>query len=241
MDMAKDTLHRITDDLVGEISRLQFGPPVTHIYNPLIYARPAWDLYLERYGGRPREVVLLGMNPGPWGMAQTGVPFGEVTAVREFLGIETEVGQPQDIHPKRPVNGFDCTRSEVSGQRVWGWVRKTFGSPDRFFPRFFIGNYCPLLFIDKDGRNRTPGNLRTADRSPLEAVCNRALQRTAAYFEAKFVVGFGAYAAQRAEAALEKLDVRVGRITHPSPANPKANRGWEDRVVSELKQMGIGL
>jgi len=42
------------------------------------------------------------MNPGPWGMAQTGVPFGEINAVKDWLGINAEVDKPQKQHPKRP-------------------------------------------------------------------------------------------------------------------------------------------
>ena len=35
-----------------------------------------------------KRVVFLGMNPGPFGMAQVGVPFGEVAAVRDWLRID---------------------------------------------------------------------------------------------------------------------------------------------------------
>jgi single-strand selective monofunctional uracil DNA glycosylase len=63
-------------------------------------------------------------------MAQTGVPFGEVGLVRDFLGIEAKVDQPARVHPKRPIEGFACMRSEVSGRRVWGWVQDRFGSAD---------------------------------------------------------------------------------------------------------------
>ena len=230
---------RITDDLVDELKPLRFGPPVSHVYNPLTYARSVYDSYLERFGKSPKEVILVGMNPGPWGMAQTGIPFGEVTAVREFLGIEASVGQPEVVHPKRPVDGFLCRRSEVSGRRVWGWVKKNFQTPEQFFSRFFIANYCPLLFIDAGGRNRTPNTLPAAERKPLEAACDRALRRTVEYLNPRFVIGIGAFAAQRAEKVLSAHDVRLGRITHPSPANPRANRDWEGVIASELASLGV--
>jgi len=35
--------------------------------------------------------------------------------------------------------------------------------------------------------------------------------------------------------------LKVGRITHPSPANPKANRGWESMVEWELSELGIDV
>jgi hypothetical protein len=76
------TLERVTADLVQALKGLRFGPPVSHVYHPLIYAAEPHRRYLRLYGDRPKEVVLVGMNPGPWGMAQTGVPFGEIGAVR---------------------------------------------------------------------------------------------------------------------------------------------------------------
>jgi len=171
-------LEIITNDLLNELRPLRFGLPITHVYNPLEYAQAPYLRYLTLYASPPKEVLLLGMNPGPWGMAQTGVPFGEVNAVREWLGIEAPVNKPREMHPKRPVYGFACPRSEVSGKRLWGWVQKTFGTPQRFFSRFFVANYCPLLFIEANGRNRTPANLPSAERKPLLAACDRAMRRT---------------------------------------------------------------
>jgi len=234
-------LAEITDTLLKKLNKLRFGPPVTHVYNPLEYARKAYDSYLQRYAGSPREVVLLGMNPGPWGMAQTGVPFGEVQAVREWLRIRAPIDVPAAMHPKRAVEGFNCRRSEISGRRLWGWARKTFQTPDRFFTRFFVANYCPLLFLETSGRNRTPDTLPSDELKPLLGACDRALYQTVEWMRPCHVVGIGEFAARRARAALTGLDVSVGRITHPSPANPKANRGWEKLVEKEFADMGIGL
>ena len=234
-------LFEITDHLARRLKRLSFGPPVTHVYNPLEYAHGGYDAYLRMYAGRPKEVVMVGMNPGPWGMAQTGVPFGEVTAVREWMGIETSTGRPKKTHPKRPVDGFQCKRREVSGKRLWGWAKKRFGTAENFFSRFFVANYCPLMFIDKDGRNRTPDNIRASEQKPLLSLCDSALRETIAYFKPRYVVGIGQFAAGRMRIALADADVISGRITHPSPANPKANRGWETLMESELRALGIRL
>ena len=143
-------LHDITDDLLRELKPLKFGDPVTHVYNPLEYARESYNRYLDLYANRPKEIILLGMNPGPWGMTQTGIPFGEITLVKEWLRINTHVGVPPEMHPKRPVQGFLCPRSEVSGRRLWGWAREKFCTPDRFFDRFFVLNYCPLLWPQQE-------------------------------------------------------------------------------------------
>lgn len=232
-------LNDIVDDLLKELRPLRFGPPVSHVYNPLEYARKAHDRYLKRYAAPPGKIVLLGMNPGPWGMAQTGVPFGEVSAVRDWLNIEAPIDVPENMHPKKPVQGFACPKSEVSGRRLWGWAKNVFGSPDRFFRHFFVANYCPLLFLESSGRNRTPNNLRAKEKKPLLAACDRALRRTIDRIEPDYVIGIGTFARDRAEATLAGLKVPIGRITHPSPANPRANRGWERLIIKEMLDMGI--
>ncbi|MBW2428135.1 MAG: single-stranded DNA-binding protein [Deltaproteobacteria bacterium] len=234
-------LETITDDLLQELHPLKFSAPVTHVYNPLEYARAPYTEYLRRYATAPKEIVLIGMNPGPWGMAQTGIPFGEVTAVKEWLKIEGVVDTPANMHPKRPVTGFNCPRSEVSGKRIWGWARKKFATPQKFFLRFFIANYCPLQFIEAGGRNRTPNQLRALERKPLFAACDRALRRTVEGLKPRFVIGVGQFTSERARIALNDLSVTIGGITHPSPANPKANRGWEVIIEREFMELGITI
>jgi single-strand selective monofunctional uracil DNA glycosylase len=224
----------IADGLRVAVARLTFNPPVEYVYNPLDYARKGYEAYALRYGSSPREVVLLGMNPGPWGMAQTGVPFGEIHVVRYWLGIDVPIGKPKREHPKRPVEGFACRRSEVSGRRLWGWARDTFGKPDRFFKRFFVANYCPLSFMEASGRNITPDKFRPLEREPLFAVCDDALRETVEHFDARFVIGIGAFAANRARIALADFDVRIGQILHPSPASPAANRDWSGQATRQL-------
>jgi len=234
-------LSTITDRLVRDIEALSFAPPVTHVYNPLRYARRPYDRYLKRYANAPVEVVLVGMNPGPWGMAQTGIPFGEVDAVKGWMGIDEPVQKPVHEHPKRPVEGFACQRSEVSGRRLWGWAKETFGSPEDFFRRFLVLNYCPLLFVEATGRNRTPDKLPASERAPLTAICDRALRDTLALTTPRWVVGIGAYAAGRVAAAAGDLEIETGQITHPSPANPRANKGWSALIMEELRRMGIPM
>jgi len=234
-------LVRIAETLAEEVGRLRFSPPVAHVYNPLVYARVPHLLYLNRFGEGAKEAVFVGMNPGPWGMAQTGVPFGEVGLVREWLSIEGTVGKPPDGHPKKPVEGFACRRSEVSGRRLWGLFRRIFPDPVRFFGRFFVLNYCPLLFLDAAGRNITPDKLRPAERAPLLAVCDKALRRSVERLRPARVIGIGTFAAQQATTALAGLDLPVGRILHPSPANPGANRNWEETVLRQLREQGIEL
>ncbi len=237
--MAPAELKAIARQLSRAVQKLDFGAPVSHVYNPLEYAWKSHRTYLERFGRGRKEVVLLGMNPGPWGMAQTGVPFGEVGLVRDWLGIEVEVGRPAREHPKRPVEGFSCRRSEVSGRRLWGWARERFGTPERFFSRFFVANYCPLIFFEESGRNRTPDRLPAAERAPLLATCDRALLRTAEILRPRVVVGVGRFAERRARGALAGLAIEVGGILHPSPASPAANRDWPARATRQLAALGV--
>ncbi len=240
-----ERIQSIHEQLIGELDRMRFAAPVTHVYNPLVYAAVPFAEYLRRFAGlgsragRDR-VLLLGMNPGPWGMAQTGVPFGEVELVRDWLGIEAPVAKPPDEHPKRPVLGFACTRREPSGKRLWGWAHDTFGTPDRFFEHFFIANYCPLIFLEDTGRNRTPDRLKAEERAALYEACDRALAALVEVLEPRRVIGIGRFAETRAQAALPpRVADNVGRVLHPSPANPQANAGWAPLFEQQLADLGI--
>ena len=232
----------ITRRLARQVDTLTFSDPVAHVYNPLIYARAPHEQYLQKYGDtRPGRVLLVGMNPGPFGMAQTGVPFGEVTFVRDWLAISGTVGRPSNEHPKRPILGFSCTRSEVSGARIWGWAADRFTTASRFFEEFFIVNYCPLIFLEETGRNRTPDKLPVAERDPLFRQCDTALRQMAECLQPRAIVGVGAFAQARVAAIAQEMHVPTGAILHPSPASPRANRGWAQQAEQDLQQLGITL
>ncbi len=231
----------ISSRLCRRVGRLSFASPVAYVYNPLEYARAPHQAYLRAYGGMRGRVLLVGMNPGPFGMVQTGVPFGEVNLVRDWLGICDAVGHPIREHPRRKVLGFDCPRSEVSGARLWGWARRRFGKPQAFFRRFFVANYCPLAFIEESGRNRTPDKLPRAEQAALFAACDRALRESVALLEPRMVVGIGAFAEGRAREALNGLDISIGRMPHPSPASPAANRDWPGQAEAALAALGVSL
>jgi len=233
-----DRALEILADLREEVDRLTFGDPITHVYNPLAYAWPAVAQYLVRHGDSPRRVLLLGMNPGPWGMAQTGVPFGEVQAVRGWLGLDAVVGKPAIEHPRRPVLGLDCRRSEVSGRRLWGLFADRFQTAERFFAEHLVLNHCPLVFMEASGRNRTPDKLPVVEREPLLAACDAALAALIDLYQPRWCVGVGGYAEARLRAVCRD-DVRVGRLLHPSPASPAANRGWAEQAVQQLVAQGI--
>ncbi|MEM8929676.1 MAG: single-stranded DNA-binding protein [Acidobacteriota bacterium] len=231
----------ILDDLSRDLAALSFSDPVAHVYDPLQYAREPVRLYVERYAPLAADTLLIGMNPGPWGMAQTGIPFGAISPTRDWLDVAATVEKPAAEHPKRPIEGFDTAKDEVSGMRLWGWAESRFGTPERFFERLFIHNYCPLCFLGDTGRNLTPDKLRVAERRPLLEVCDRGLRRFVEAWGAHRVIGVGAWAETRAKAALDGLDVTIGKILHPSPASPAANRGWAAQAEPQLVALGVEL
>lgn len=231
-----DDLVTVMDRLRAKVQRLRFGPPVAYVYNPLDYAWPVARAYFERYGRGQKEVLFLGMNPGPFGMGQTGVPFGEVASVRDWLKLTGDVGTPKRFHEKRPVLGFECSRAEVSGQRLWGAFAKRHPSADAFFARAFVLNYCPLLFLGESGANITPDKIAKGERRNLERVCDAALADAIRILRPKHVVGVGNFAAKRASIVTGS---DVIRMPHPSPASPAANRGWEEAARKALTEAGL--
>jgi single-strand selective monofunctional uracil DNA glycosylase len=234
-----DLLVQAAAQLRDELADLRFSDPVACVYNPLEYAWEVHAAYLRKYGAGPKKVVFLGMNPGPWGMVQTGVPFGEVKAAKEWLKLTGAIHSPACEHPKRPIRGFDCHRTEVSGQRVWDLFRDRFGSPSAFFLDHFVANYCPLAFVEESGRNRTPDKLPAREVRQLYESCDRHLQSVVEALEPEWLIGIGRFAEERAHAVLAGAPVRIGCILHPSPASPAANRDWAGEVTRQLQELGV--
>lgn len=217
------------------------GKTVSWIYNPLDYAWEVHNQYLTKYGGLGGKTILLGMNPGPWGMGQTGVPFGDVSKVRDYLGLTGDVGQPERLHPKRPIIGLDSSRNEVSGTRLWGIIEDTFGSADEAHANLFVVNHCPLLMFDDGGKNLTPDKLSGHAAKELLKLCDRHLQKVVEILGATRVIGVGAYAEKQAKKALVGMEIEITRIPHPSPASPLANRNggadWREAVTEVFSEM----
>jgi single-strand selective monofunctional uracil DNA glycosylase len=225
--------------LRAAVNKLSFNSPVPHVYNPLDYAWPAHEQYLRRYANSRKRVLFLGMNPGPFGMVQTGVPFGQIAAVRDWLGIDAKIGRPSDEHPKRCVTGLACARNEISGQRLWGLFAKRFGSAEKFFREHLVVNYCPLAFLESSGRNRTPDKLPIAERAALFVACDEHLREVVRVLRPEWLVGVGDFAAKRAREVFVDPSPRLGRILHPSPACPESNVNWAGKVTTQLRELGV--
>ena len=237
--MTERQLIEAAQKLCAEVEKQRFAAPITHVYNPLRYAWKGHELYLSRFGGGRKEVIFLGMNPGPFGMAQTGVPFGEIAAVRDWMKIQAAIARPALEHPRRPVLGFDCARSEISGQRLWKLFGDRFGKAENFFERHLVVNYCPLAFLEETGRNRTPDKLSPEEKARLFRACDDHLRSVFEILQPKWVIGIGAFAGKQASEAAAGSTLKVGQILHPSPASPAANRDWSGQVTAQLKALGI--
>lgn len=236
-------LVRITQKLSHDVGKLSFPEPVTHVYNPLLYAKKPHEIYLKRYGSTEKKAVFLGMNPGPFGMAQTGIPFGDVKMVKQFLKIEAPVQSPTDVHPKRPILGFECKKSETSGTRLWGFFQNRFNSADHFFSEYFVINYCPLVFMGASGVNLTPDKLPKQSQASLFDVCDQALADMLRVLKPQFLIGVGGFAKKCADRIQihHSLLFNTLEILHPSPASPRANKGWAKEVLLDLKKQKFDL
>lgn len=241
MQSIADQILTVSQTLAAEVDKLRFEPPVAYRYNPLEYAWEPFSEYVNRFAQNKKDVLLIGMNPGPFGMAQTGIPFGDVHMVRDWLDISGSVGKPSSEHPKRRIEGFSCARGEVSGQRLWGWAQSRYQEPGNFFRRFFVWNYCPLVFMEEGGKNLTPDKLPKSQREELFKSCDCALAAIVKALDVEYAIGVGKFAEDRARVALAGTTITVGTILHPSPASPAANRGWQAQAEQQLQNLGIRL
>ncbi|XP_073999923.1 single-strand selective monofunctional uracil DNA glycosylase-like isoform X2 [Rhodnius prolixus] len=173
------------------------------------------------------------MNPGPWGMMQNGVPFGETNSVRDFLDLFGTVHKPDREHPSKPVLGFSCSRSEISGRRFWELARVLgAGSPHQFFKHAFVHNYFPLCLLSSNGKNITPSELKANVKKEIERACDECLVEVLLLLEIEVVVAIGRFVEKRVQKLCSRanLPIQVVFISHPSPRNPSSNRDWLNKT-----------
>jgi single-strand selective monofunctional uracil DNA glycosylase len=242
MSELSQALMKAASKMNRKLNKVELPDEVAYVYNPFDYARPMIEAYYDLAAKRgKKKVMLVGMNPGPWGMAQTGVPFGEVNLVRDWMKLDAKIGRPKKEHEKRPVLGLQCTRSEVSGARLWGAVAERYPKARDFFKDHFVANWCPLLFLEAGAKNIPPDKFRKATREALAEACDVHLATMIDLLEPEWLVGVGAFARKAAERGLERSahEAKVGTVLHPSPASPKANRGWREQAQKELAEQGV--
>lgn len=71
-DLSDEFLH-IADELNISLEEFELPSVVECVYNPTVYARTTFEMYIRKYCNTKKSIMYFGMNPGPWGMSQTGV------------------------------------------------------------------------------------------------------------------------------------------------------------------------
>ncbi|XP_076667158.1 single-strand-selective monofunctional uracil-DNA glycosylase [Andrena cerasifolii] len=241
------TLVDITEELLSlernlaiELGKIKFPLPIEYVYSPLEYAFDTHAMYVKKYCTTVKRILFLGMNPGPWGMSQTGVPFGEINMVRNWLQISGAVGKPAREQPDRKVTGFECPRTEISGKRLWGLFKELCGNPEKFFQHAYVHNYCPIALMNKKGCNITPAEMKGAYQQTMHNACDKALANVIRLLNVEIVIGIGGYAEKRAQlvAKSSKLPVKILCLPHPSPRAAN-NTNWSEKATKKLTEFGL--
>jgi Uracil DNA glycosylase superfamily. len=207
--------------------------------NVFSYAIDPFLEYLEKAERGSVRTLYLGMNPGPYGMYRTGIPFCDFVTKREFLKITASVDETfidvDAVRGEKP----DEKRREVSGMRLWGLFESVYHSPERFFSSSLVLSYSPLIFFRSEGRraNIALSDVKSLDRKRIEKVSDEFLKRYIKELKCDTLVGIGDYA-HRALVRCSDGE-RLLKIAHPSPANPAANGDWAGRTYCYLKSEGV--
>lgn len=235
---ANELLIKRTKKFAQDIDKVKsIIPDNLFVYNPLKYAGDMHLQFIERYAIKNTKVLFLGMNPGPFGMTQNGIPFGEGSFVRDYFKFDGIIKQPKKQLPSRPIQGLACPRSEVSGLRFWSLMQEHYGSADKLVGEIYVSNYCPLVFLEKTNRakNITPDKLPKENRDIITELCDTYLWDAVDIIQPEYLVGIGKYA----EKKLKNDKYPYSSILHPSPASPLANKGWGERATAQLKVLKI--
>ncbi|KAG5675760.1 hypothetical protein PVAND_005637 [Polypedilum vanderplanki] len=133
----------------------------------------------------------------------------------------------------KPIEGLECKRKEQSGKRFWGLMEELCGEPENFFRHCFMYNICPFAFLNKNGRNITPPELKGECKSALNKICLNYLSKSIKIFKPKIIIAIGSYANQKLNDLRKKslisesIDYKL--LPHPSP-RAFHNNDWVDRA-----------
>lgn len=170
------------------------------------------------------------------------VPFGEIESVRNWLHITGPVGKPpKELHSRR-VEGFNCSRSEISGARFWGLFKKLCGKPENFFRSSFVYNYLPQQWMRSNGANVTPGEFSALDMTALFDICDPIFIKVLEIYEVEIIIAIGKFCEKRAQKALKKYlpesKIQILYLPHPSPRAVN-NTNWEEKALESLKNFNL--
>ena len=217
------------DDFILKVEKISESFDDYIVYNPLTYARNMHLEYLKKSTGHGATILFLGMNPGPFGMMQTGVPFGAVSYVRDYLNIKNDVKE-FCLHPKHKIIGLETKRDEPSGKKLWALMQSLYPKSNELFSHITVQNYCPLAFLDDSGKNIALNNVK--NRKELESLCDNYIKDYILDNNIKVLVGVGVYAYEKLLSL--NLNLTVIKILHPSPLNPLSHKGWDEGVMKQI-------
>uniref|UniRef100_A0A182MSA2 Uracil-DNA glycosylase-like domain-containing protein n=1 Tax=Anopheles culicifacies TaxID=139723 RepID=A0A182MSA2_9DIPT len=232
----------IERELSAALRKVALPSEVAACYDPIEYASAIHCAYLQRFLDGPKAVLFIGMNPGPWGMCQTGVPFGYVPAVRDWMGLRGTVAKPTPELAARPVEGLACTREEQSGKRWWGLYQELCGTADCFFRSCFVYNLCPLAFFHQSGRNITPSELKGKAKGEIQSISEQYLETALKVLKPKIIISVGRYTEDRVKTLTKQNRIGPTIVTycmpHPSPRSLN-NTNWSQKAKLWLSEHGI--
>lgn len=219
----------INTTVQGEHDKKDKPVNVRRILNPLVYA---WHLHEEYMGKVPQgtKILFVGMNPSPSSL--TGIPFYEKDAMTNLFGAPLLTQLLNEMPAKYRGN-----ETSESGQRFWEFVFKKFGSYDKFFRYCFIINYCPLIFMNKDGGNVPLDGFNDASQSLLKnlmAISDSGLKDIIDHIKPTLIIGIGRYAFNRVRQA-NTSNIKCYQIRHPSPATGMTSDQWMNKIGGFLE------
>jgi len=193
------------------------------VINPLEYLWLQYGYYTSCYHNQYPRAMIIGMNPGPKGMSQTGIPFGSPNIIPSILPNKSLFNEIRDNEgspvssPHRRITGPSNTTVEVSGNRLWSALIKRYGDFKSITSEIFVDNICPLLFLcGKNGsKNLTPDKLTPSPaKIILIRLCTERLQKIYQCLgEPSNIVALGRWSHKFLEKMFPK--VRVTYILHP--------------------------
>jgi single-strand selective monofunctional uracil DNA glycosylase len=209
------------------------------VWNPALYAGKAHAEYLRRFPPRTGALLALGLNPGPYGMAQTGIPFTDCRTAKGDLGLpglDIPGFAPKDLiaRLKKPTGKWRGTY-ERSSLVVYAFLKKAWGgSLKGAYSNWFVGNPCPLLFLEPGGWNVTPAHPKLKKIAGMKELREVAVARFAAVLKPRGIVCLGADVAAAVEEVGEKLVGKDSYVRYPHPARAVPVK-WAEGLVADLK------
>ena len=198
------------------------------VWNPPLYTEEIYRRFLQRYPPKPSPILLLGLNPGPHGMAQTGIPFTDCRTASQLLDISLPIPgkAPTDLarRLKKPTGRWRSTY-ERSSLGIYRFLRLGWNnSLEDAFARVYFANPCPLLFLTAEGKNVTPADPILKRLPEIADLRREAVRRSGALLAPSSVVCLGSDAFSVMGKAASELvgPENVHAYPHPARAIPIA-------------------